>query len=42
MSTLDAHDRPFLCYSDVTMKLVGGVGLEDLVAKVIRNEKGMK
>jgi hypothetical protein len=39
----ETHDRPFLCYDDITIKMVNGVGLEDLVATVvIRNEKGKK
>jgi hypothetical protein len=39
----ETHDRPFLCYDDITIKLVNGVGLENLVASVvIRNEKGKK
>lgn len=39
----DTHDLPFLCYKDITIKLVGGTGLENLVALiVIRNEKGKK
>jgi hypothetical protein len=39
----DTHDLPFLCYKDITIKLVGGTGLEHLVAlMVVRNEKGKK
>jgi hypothetical protein len=39
----ETHDRPFLCYDDITIKLVKGVGLESLEAMVvIRNEKGKK
>jgi hypothetical protein len=40
---LDDQPLPFLCYEDITLKLVGGDRLENLVAKfVIRNEKGAK
>lgn len=36
----DAHPLPFLCYDDITIKLVGGDGIENLEAIfVIRNEK---
>lgn len=39
----ETHDRPFLCYDDITLKLVDGVGIENLEASVIiRNEKGKK
>lgn len=39
----DTHPLPFLCYDDITMKLVGGVGIENLEATfVIRNEKKKK
>jgi hypothetical protein len=39
----ETHPRPFLCYDDITIKLVDGVGLENLVATVvIRNEKAKK
>ncbi|KFY43691.1 hypothetical protein V494_01849 [Pseudogymnoascus sp. VKM F-4513 (FW-928)] len=41
--TLDIHDRPFLCYDDVSIKLVDGNSLNNLVAEVvIRNEKSRK
>ena len=37
---LDEHPLPFLCWDDVTMKLVDGEQLENLEARVlIRNEK---
>ncbi|KAK0125600.1 hypothetical protein ONS96_009435 [Cadophora gregata f. sp. sojae] len=39
----ETHELPFLCYDDITIKLVGGHGLENLVATVvIRNEKTKK
>jgi hypothetical protein len=39
----DTHDLPFLCYKDITIKLVGGTRIENLVALiVIRNEKAKK
>jgi hypothetical protein len=39
----ETHDLPFLCYDDITIKLVGGLSLENLVATVvIRNEKAKK
>jgi hypothetical protein len=42
-TTGETHDLPFLCYNDITIKLVKGVSLENLEAKVtIRNEKGQK
>lgn len=43
MTNGETHDLPFLCYDDITIKLVGGQTLEHLVAEVvIRNEKGKK
>lgn len=42
-STRDTQKLPFLCYNDITVKLVGGNGLENLEAEVlIRNEKKKK
>ncbi|KFY59512.1 hypothetical protein V496_05667, partial [Pseudogymnoascus sp. VKM F-4515 (FW-2607)] len=42
-STRDTQKIPFLCYNDITVKLVGGDGLENLEAEVlIRNEKKKK
>ncbi|OBT86748.1 hypothetical protein VE02_06282 [Pseudogymnoascus sp. 03VT05] len=42
-STMDTQKLPFLCYDDITIKLVGGDGLEHLQADVlIRNEKKRK
>ncbi|KAK9234527.1 hypothetical protein V1525DRAFT_412862 [Lipomyces kononenkoae] len=39
----DEHQLPFLCYKDITLKLIKGDDLTNLVAKVvIRNEKGHK
>ena len=40
----ETQHRPFLCYDDITIKLVDGVqAIENLVATVvIRNEKGKK
>jgi len=39
----DTHELPFLCFDDITIKLVGGFGLENLQALfVIRNEKKRK
>jgi hypothetical protein len=39
----DAHPLPFLCYDDITIKLVGGEGIENLEAIfAIRNEKKKK
>lgn len=39
----DVHDLPFLCYDDITVKLVGGDGIENLEAEiVIRNQKRKK
>jgi hypothetical protein len=39
----DTHSLPFLCYDDITVKLVGGVGIENLEAVfLIRNEKKKK
>ncbi|KAL1597760.1 hypothetical protein SLS60_008247 [Paraconiothyrium brasiliense] len=40
---LDRHDLPFLCFGDLTMKLIGGNELEDLAVMVkLRNTKGTK
>lgn len=42
-STRDTQKLPFLCYNDVTIKLVNGDRLENLQAEVlIRNEKKKK
>lgn len=39
----DTHPLPFLCYNDITMKLVGGAGIENIEAVfLIRNEKSKK
>ncbi len=39
----DVHDLPFLAYKDVTLQLVGGDNIEQLVGQfVIRNEKNHK
>jgi hypothetical protein len=39
----DTHPLPFLCYDDITIKLVGGNEIENLEAIfVIRNEKKKK
>jgi hypothetical protein len=39
----DNQPLPYLCYKDVTIKLVGGQNIEDLVTEVvIRNEKSKK
>ncbi|KAL2075417.1 hypothetical protein VTL71DRAFT_360 [Oculimacula yallundae] len=39
----ETHDLPFLCYDDITIKLVDGNDLNNLVATVlIRNEKAKK
>ena len=39
----ETQHRPFLCYDDITIKLVGGTRIEHLVALiVIRNEKAKK
>jgi hypothetical protein len=39
----DTHPLPFLCYDDITVKLVGGVGIENLEAVfLICNEKKKK
>ncbi|KAK9361349.1 hypothetical protein V1504DRAFT_475196 [Lipomyces starkeyi] len=39
----DVHQLPFLCHKDITLKLIKGDDLTNLVAKVvIRNEKGYK
>lgn len=41
--SLDDQPLPYLCYQDITLKLVGGQDIEHLVAEVvIRNEKGKK
>jgi hypothetical protein len=44
MAPLDKQPVPFLCYKDITLKLVGGgTRLENLHACcLIRNEKGDK
>lgn len=40
---LDRHERPFLCYRDIKIKLVGGKTIENLTVFIaIRNEKGDK
>jgi hypothetical protein len=40
---LEVHKLPFLCFKDITLKLVDGNSLSYLEAKVlIRNEKGDK
>jgi hypothetical protein len=40
---LEVHKLPFLCFKDITLKLVDGNSLSHLEAKVlIRNEKGDK
>ena len=43
VAALDDQPLPFLCYNDVTIKLVGGTELNNLKALiVIRNEKKNK
>jgi hypothetical protein len=43
MAPLDEQRRPFLCYKDITLQLVGVTRLENLKARcLIRNEKGDK
>jgi hypothetical protein len=43
VAPLDIHQLPFLCYEDITLKLIKGDDLTTLVTKVvIRNEKGHK
>jgi hypothetical protein len=43
VAPLDVHHLPFLCYEDITLKLIKADDLTALVAKVvIRNEKGYK
>ncbi|KAH7412525.1 hypothetical protein BKA64DRAFT_770267 [Cadophora sp. MPI-SDFR-AT-0126] len=43
VAPMDVQELPYLCYKDITLKLVGGDGLTSLVAEVlIRNEKGDK
>lgn len=40
---LDNQPLPYLCYNDITIKLVGGNKIENLQARfVIRNGKGFK
>ncbi|KFY24325.1 hypothetical protein V493_05304 [Pseudogymnoascus sp. VKM F-4281 (FW-2241)] len=40
---LDDQPLPFLCYRDITMRLLGGEGVENIIAEVvIRNEKFKK
>ena len=40
---MDEQKLPYLCYDDVTLKLVGGDDLENLMAKItIRGEKCFK
>lgn len=42
-SWIDKHPFPYIMYSDIVMKFVGGFQIENLVARVkIRNEKGHK
>ena len=42
-SPTDNHFLPFLVYDDITLKLVDGIGIDNLGASVkIRNEKGHK
>ena len=43
VAPLDEQALPFLCYKDITIKLIGGSEIGNLVAEVvIRNEKGYK